>query len=704
MIIRTVCQGCHPECGVLVTVKNGKVTRIAGDPDHPSSRGFICVKGRSYTELLYHPDRLLYPQKRAGAKASGKWQRISWDQALGEIAEQLTAIKDKYGPEAISVFHGTGPRSSGGAVRRLSAALGTANIVNTDLHICIAPSIVAETFTVGHSIMMDRGPDYLSAKCIMVMGGNPVASHAPRGVEILEARRKNGAKLIVVDPRLIPLAKKADLWLQIRPGTDGALALAMLHTIITEELYDRDFVSKWCHGFEELKERVKDFSPEKMAPITWLPSEKIREAARLYATTKPAVMHHRVAIEHNVNSTQTCRALINMVAITGNLDVPGGNLLPGSGGAYPNRHRQFSVDPEVEEKRIGYREFPLISGREAPLPFVHCSLAADAMLTGKPYPLKAMYLGGGNPVTNMQNGRKIWEALLKLELFVVTDFFMTPTAELADYVLPAATWLERDEFCETQYLNCFAARQKALEPLGETLDDRDMVIELVKRLPWANRELLPWKSSAEWNESTVKDRGITFADLKRQGYVSVPRQYKQYEESGFRTPTGKAELYCTTFEKYGYDPLPGYKEPPHSPISTPELMKDYPLVLISGARYIEYFHSMGRQIPTLRRRVPDPVIEVHPETAKRLGLRDGDWVWVRTPQIPSERVRLKVTVTDGIDPRVVHAAHGWWFPEKPAPEHGAFDSNISITLDDDPHGEPVCGSVPVRGTLCRIDK
>jgi anaerobic selenocysteine-containing dehydrogenase len=589
----------------------------------------------------------------------------------------------------------------------LASALGTPNVANTDLHICHAPSMVAEFATIGHPAIQEEGPDYRSSKCILVCGGNPLVSHPPRGRDILEAVRQNQAKLIVIDPRRIPLAAQADIWFQIRPGTDVSLIMGMLHTVISEGLYDKAFVDQWCHGFEKLQEHIKAYPPEKMAEITWLPAERIKEAARLFATTKPATVHHRVAVEHNLNSTQTDRALVIMAAITGNLDVRGGNLLPTeipgyipTGGVIG----RCKPPPELAQKRIGSREYPLISGPDALFLFVHAALAAKAMLQGEPYPLKALFLAGGNPVVNMQNTRRTWEAFKSLDLLVAADFFMTPTAELADYVLPATTWLERDECCDEQYMNCVAARQKAVEPLYESRDDVQMVIDLVKMIPWADRKYLPWDSAAAFNNWRVEGMGLTFEDLKEEGYVTVPPAYKHYEEEGFDTPTGKVEIYSTIFEKHGYDPLPVYVEPPQSPSGTPELLKDYPYILITGGRTIEYYHSSGRQIKRLRDRIPDPVFEMHPDTANKENIEEGDWVWIETPQIKGERVRLKVKLTTNIDPRVVHAQHGWWFPEKPAPEHGCFESNIDVVLSDDPPREKICGSVPTRGTLCRFYK
>jgi anaerobic selenocysteine-containing dehydrogenase len=248
------------------------------------------------------------------------------------------------------------------------------------------------------------------------------------------------------------------------------------------------------------------------------------------------------------------------------------------------------------------------------------------------------------------------------------------------------------------------ARQKVIEPIGECWHDLKMTIELVKRVPWANREVVPWNSVKEFNEAPLKAAGLTFEEFKEKGCMSTPMEYRKYEKSGLRTPTGKVELYSTVYEKHGYDPLPVYLEPPESPVSTPELMEEYPLILYTGGRHIEYFHSEGRQIPSFRRRVPDPLVEIHPDTAREAGISEGDWVWIETPQIRGERVRFKARITDAVDPRMAHAAHGWWFPEKPAPEHGCFDSNINVVLTDEPPREEVCGSLRVRGTLCKVYK
>lgn len=708
-VVRTVCQACHCECGVLAYVEDDRVTKVVGDPNHPMSRGFICIKGRMEPHRTYHADRLKYPMRRVGGSGGAKWERISWDVALDAIAQKLTEVKENHGSESIASINGTGPRQSLFSAR-IPYALGSPNCISIDLHICYAPSIVAELSTIGHSIVMEKGPDYENANCILVWGGNPPVSHPPRGVEIVNAQQKRGAKLIVIDPRKTPLAARADLWLQIRPGTDAALALGMMNTIINEELYDTEFVDKWCYGFDRLREYVKEFTPTKVAEITWIPANKIVEAARVYATTKPAALHRRVAIDQSINSTQTGRAIISLVALTGNIDVKGGNVVAGTLEGYTPSHmltgqgKLLAPSREIREKRIGSKEFPLISGPEAYFPFVTSFLAFEAMATGKPYPIKALYCAGSNPLVNAQNSRFVLEALQKLESLIVVDFFMTPTAEFADYVLPATTWLEREECCDIPYMNLISARQKVIEPLYECWDDLKIMIELVKRIPWANQKLVPWNNVSECYDWLLGGIGISFDELKRKGYIIIPPKYKKYEDKGFNTPTGKVELYSTIFEKYGYDPLPSFREPTESPASTPELVSDYPLILTTGARCIEYFCSEGRQIAQLREKAPDPLVDIHPDTARGLHIADGDWIWIETPRVKGEQVKFKARLTTDIDPRVVHAAYGWWFPEKPCPEHGCFDSNINVVLSADSPRDEVCGSVPTKSTLCRVYK
>lgn len=711
-VVRSICDACHSACGLLAHVKDGKVVKVTGDPDHPESRGWICVKGKAQPGVINHPDRVLYPLKRAGERGDNKWQRISWDQALEEIAEKLTNIKDLYGPEAFGVMHGTAPRPSMQSTRLLCSALHSPNSISVDFHICYNPSSVGQQVTWGASILGESGPDHSNSDCIMVIGGNPLISHPPRGLLILEAVKKRKSKLIVIDPRRTTLAERADIWLQLRPGSDLALIMAMIKIIIDEELYDQAFVANWCHGFDQLKERVKAFPVEKVSELTWVPAEKIKAAARLYATTRPASVHARQSLEHTLNSVQAFRTVSVLVALTGNIDIPGGNIIPMGLPGYLHYHdlmgrsAKFRPSRDMEEKRIGARRHPMISGPDAiGVPTALAPLVHETLMTGKPYPLKAMHIAGSNPIVVAQDTKSWWNALKnKLDLLFVAEYFMTPTAQLADYVLPAAMWSERDDCVDHGCTSATCARQKATEPLGECWHNMKMTIELVKKIPWANRDVVPWNSVEEFNDALLTDAGLSFDELKSIGYHVRPMKYKKYEKNGFKTPTKKVELYSTTLEKFGYDPLPFYREAPFSPVSAPELRAEYPLVLFTGARLISYFHSQGRQIPALRKLDPDPTVELHPDTAARLDLKDGDWVWIETPQKKGERVKLMVKTTDTIHPEMALARHAWWFPEKEAPEHGCFESNINVVYSDAAPREAIIASVQDRGVLCKIYK
>jgi thiosulfate reductase/polysulfide reductase chain A len=255
------------------------------------------------------------------------------------------------------------------------------------------------------------------------------------------------------------------------------------------------------------------------------------------------------------------------------------------------------------------------------------------------------------------------------------------------------------------YTNYISAGQKAVEPLYECRDDRQILLDLQKRIDWPDRVPMPWNDVDELNQAMAEALGMSsFRELQDKGYIIEPMKYKKYTGKGFNTPTGKVELYSTRLKEHGYEPLPVYHEPPESPYSTPELLSEYPLILITGGRSMAQFNTEGRQIASLRKLRPDPLLEIHPETAGKMGIADGEWVWLETPQIKGEKITLKAKLTTDVHPQVVHAPHGWWFPEKPGPEHGCFDSNVNVILSGDPPREPVCGSVRTRGTLCKVYK
>ncbi len=689
--IKSICRMCHGGCGALIHVKDGKAVKVEGDPSHPVSRGYMCAKGLASLQLAYHPSRLRHPLRRVGRRGEGKWLRVSWEEALEDIAHRLLEIKERYGAEAVVFAHGTN-REYLHMVYRLAHAFGSPNITSPG-YVCYYPRVAASIITCGGLPIADYEGN---PRCIMVWGCNPIHTSPDEycASQILRAL-ENEPRLIVVDPRETWLASKADLWLQLRPGTDAALALGMLNVLIEEELYDRDFVEKWTVGFDKLVDRVKPYTPAKVEEVTWVPADKVKEAARLYASTKPACIHWGVKIEQNLNCTSTIRALVALMAITGNLDVPGGNVLhsPPPVARFTEFMLVHALPEEQRRKRLGGMH--RLASMGSVVPPMH---VVKAILTGEPYPVKAMVVFGSNPLLTWPNSKLVKEALLKLDFLVVVDLFMTPTAELADYVLPAASWLEIDDVAFYFYRAGYVmARRKAIE-VEECWSDHKIIIELAKRL--GLRQAF-WDSVEEYLDYVLAPSGMKWKEFAEVGFLQAPLRYRKYEEEGFKTPSGKVELYSSILESWGFDPLPSYVEPPETPYSRPDLAEKYPLILTTGARSPYFFHSEYRQLSSLRELQPDPQVEIHPETAAALDIKDGDWVWIEAPR---GRIKQRAKLTRGIHPKVVSAQHGWWFPEEPGPEHGCFKSNVNVLTSSDPPFDPCVGASILNSLLCRVYK
>ena len=698
VVYRSVCRSCHGGCGVLLHVRDGRLVRVEGDRDSPLNHGRLCPIGTVTTDLVYHPDRLKYPLRRVGPRGAGTWERISWDEALDSIAERLLAIRAEFGPEAIALGTGTG-RHHIRWVSRFGHALGTPNWCEPGFAQCFHPRVNTCLLTFGDFPVCDYTGDTPPA-CIMFWGHNPTLS-GPDGetrFNVMEALARQ-PKIVVVDPRQTELARKADVWLQVRPGADDALALAMLHVLIAERLYDAPFVERWTHGFDALAERVKACTPEWAEPITWVAADKIRAAARLFAQTKPAMMEWGCAIEHTPKCIQTVRAVSMLPALTGNIDVPGGWVFGMHGlGRFPSLIENLA--PEVAAKRLGADRFKMLGGEGADLPAAHIPTLLQAMRDGKPYPVKAFLIFGNNTLTTYAGGQRVYDALMRLDFIVCADLFMTPTAELADIVLPAAAWPELDQIAglPTVAANVVLAQQKVVQ-IGECKPDEEIFVALARRmkLPACTEPVRDVLNA----QLAAGGLGLTFEQLAARGSVKVPFRYRKFEDGGFRTPTGKIELYATRLEQMGYSPLPFYEEPPESPLATPQIAEEFPLVLTSGGRISHFFNSEHRQIEKLRKAHRFPIAEIHPETAARHGIEDGDWMWIETRR---GRIRQKAKLTAGIDPRVVNAEHGWWFPEASAPDYGVWTSNVNVLTDHAPPYDPAMGTYQLRGLLCRVER
>lgn len=689
--VKSHCRMCHGGCGVIVYTKNGKAVKISGDPDCPINHGTLCPKGFASLQLAHHPDRLTTPVRRIGPKGSGQWEPISWDEALDTIADRINGYKRDFGAESIVMGYGTG-RENESVIYRFANLLGTPNVLTAG-HFCYGPRIATSIITCGSNPIVDYEN---RPQCIMVWGNNLVISNPDeyKG-ESFSVSLDKGAKLIVVDPRMTRMAARADIWLQLRPGTDTALALGMAHVIVREALYDKDFVDKYVHGWEPFVERVNAYPPDKTARITGVPAEKIQAAARLYATTKPAGIQWGVAIEQQINCADNDRALMALMGITGNIDIPGGQVLFKT----PNivKVSTFGAHkllPKAQAaKRLGGDRFRLAGH----FGIINPKCVWDAVLTEAPYPVKMMFLISSNPLLTRAKPSEVYRALEKVEFLAVSDFFITPTAEMADIVLPAATWLEMDYIGDYWKRHGYILPRRKVIQVGDCRPDHEMINALAHRVGQGEHW---WETFAGGLDYILEPMGITFEQFKKMDYIRGEVAYRKYEKDGFSTPTGKFELYSTSLEKWGYDPLPDFHEPPESSSSAPEVLEHYPYTLITGRRIPGFFHAENRQLPWMRELHQDPVVEIHPETAAKEGIQEGDWVVIESLR---GKIRQRAKFFKGLQPEVVSAEHAWWFPEEKASQGDWESSNVNMLIDNSfDNCDPAMGATHIRSLLCRI--
>ncbi len=725
--------GCHGGCGVELYIKDGKLLKVEGDETHPFLNGRLCPRALALTQYAYHPNRLQYPLRRMGARGDGKWGRISWDEALDEVEYKFKKLRDEYGAESVVFGQGTG-RDAGGSLIFLAYAYGSPNWTLFGLSgiSCFTPRLAGMNMVAGDIQFEDAAqftperyddPEFKVPELMIIWGrgtkGSQCADHYYSSHWVIDLM-KRGTKIVVVDPRQTWMSTRAEKWLQIRPGTDGALALGMLNVIINEDLYDHDFVEKWTYGFDELKERVQQYPPEKVAEITWAKAEDIVAVARMYAKAKPASIRWGQPLDCGANSIGTFQALNALWAITGNLDVPGGEVIsrpPYKVTIYPystaetvQLYGQAFVD-KMNQKRIGCDKYPLVKN------FRSWAISDDVltqMETQTPYPIRSLYLYTNNFMAcTAQDVRRYYEAVKKLDFNVVADTFMTPTCQaIADLVLPGTTFAEKDSVFTTGVpLNAITKQIQ----VGECRSHWDVAFELAKRL---NPQSCPWPTLKDMFTDRISVSGKTFDELAESPWAMAPKDhpsgcagYYRYEKGllradgkpGFNTPTGKIELHSTLLEKYGADPLASYEEPIESPISTPEIYAEYPLILITGRRMPTLFHSEHRQIPWLRQFEQEPIVELNPKTAEKLGLNDGQWVWIEGVRGKCKR---KLHVTPVVHEKIAMAPHAWWLPETEgaAPNlYGIWDINVNQLIPSGYNNQTTgYGGAPIKTMLCKI--
>jgi anaerobic selenocysteine-containing dehydrogenase len=784
--VRGYCALCTAHCATITTVENGRAVRLDADPNHPNG-GVICIKGKAAPELLYHPDRLNYPLRRTRPKGDSDagWQRISWDEALDSIAERLRAIREHDGARAVTLAKGT---RSGTSIddaerwlNRFMSAFGSPNWVSTT-HVCNWHKDTGLNYVFGTELPL---PDLKHSNAFLLWGHNPSSTSLILAHDIVAARAR-GMKIVAVDPRRIGIPGQADILLQVRPGTDGALALALIHALLEEGWYDASFVRQWTNGpfllrrdtgralteedltpsgrkeryvvwdevtdrpviydsssgtfeadnvhpllfaekslrgrdgseilcepvFQALARLASCYAPERSEALTWVPAEKVWKAAQLLAHSRPVSMYMWNGVGQHTNASQTNRAIALFYTLLGDFDRPGGNVVFPAARVNSVDGREL-LEPKSREERIGFKERPL----GPPAKPGNCTAydVFTAILEGRPYPVKAVLNFGSNTVISTGDSLRAREAFCALEFAVATELFMTPTAELCDYVLPATSFLEMANLTtgfrhrpvgkgHLQY------RPAVVPPLAERRSDTWIIFELARRLGLGDRF---WNGDIEAGYAyELAPTGITLEQLKNSPggiTLSLEPRYRKYAESDenqkvkdFATPSRKVEIYSHLFAAHGYPALPVYEEPAMSPLSRPDLAADYPLVL-TNAKFTTFIHSQQRALPMLRKSSPEPTAELHPETAAVYGIKNKEWMIVESPK---GAIRVRAHVTERIIPGVVCCQHGWWQEcrDLNRPGYDPYSdggANPSVLIGSD-LADPISGSLPHRSYLCRV--
>jgi anaerobic selenocysteine-containing dehydrogenase len=800
-IIRTTSwsagPGCHGTCGVLAHVRKGKLVKIEGDPDHPWNHGRLCARCLAMTQYVYHPDRLTHPMKRAGERGEGKWQKISWEEAYDLIEKKLDHIRKEYGPESVLFSMGTG-RDISPWLCMLAYAYGSPNVMFAlSGNACYSPRIAAVETVLGDYCVPDAAqwlakgiedPRYRMPKCLLVWGYN-LPNTCPDNIfgHWFVDLMKRGVEIICIDPRLTWFSSRAKHWLRLRPGTDGALAMGFLHTIIHEDLFDRQFVEKWTNApflirsdtgkllresdirkggakdsfivwdlnnnqpavwdshaaayhsglpkpalngnhcvhlaegsqvecetvWSAFCKEVDQYPPERVSEITWVPKNEIESAARFFAESKPASIQWGLPIDSTPGITPTAQAITALWCITGNLEVPGGNViarnafecvsyaLPGAEGVIRLSSKEADSTRISTDKYGPFRKFIWRAQTDT---------AFDQIFSEKPYPIKALWMQTGNLIAGIGFEPRKWrDALKQLDFVVAVDLFMTPTTQYADIFLPAATFLEKDGV--RSWWTPLQTINKAISVEG-CKPDVEINFELARRFD----PNLRWKSIEALFDDILRNSGMSFKELQQKGWALPPEgnpsaPYQRHEKGllrkdrrpGFETPSGKVELYSALREEWNLEPLPHYEEPPFTPYSRPDLAKEYPLILSTGRRSFAFFNAEHRMIPWLREIDPDPIVEIHPDTAKSLAIENGEWVWIEN-WLGRQQFKAKLTIA--VLPQMVMAAHGWWFPEQDGAEpnlYGAWKSNINQLIPMGYQGKDGLGA-PIKNLLCKVYK
>ena len=731
----TNCHYCGYCCAFLATVEDGRVTDLVPDPSrYPYDERILagCRRWRMNLDALDGPDRVNYPLRRAGKRGGNEWERVSWDEALDDIAARLRALADEHGPETLASAIG-GPHASFWPLHRFMNLFGSPNNMGIG-QICWNPRIWMDALTFGWTAEADIVPGV--TECLFIWGTNPAQSDNSAFWRSILAFARSDAALVVVDPRRTQAAAVADLWLPVRPGTDCTLALGLLHVIIGEGLVDRAFVDAWCHGFDELAEHVRPYTPAHVAAVCGLPEDDIVRAARLFGRAGAAALVSGRGVDQvGANVAPTHRAICCLRAVTGNVDKPGSCVLA-EGPDFVSEMELEMSDALAPERRArclntpftplqcydGYdraRKLTEKLGRTLPERYLTSALphlVLRAMEEGEPYPVRALIVNATNPLLTYADTHRVFDALMGLDLLVVLDYYMTPTAMIADYVLPAAGAIERPVLqVHGGVANMGYGGPAAVEPYYERRTDYDVFRGLGLRL--GQEDAWPEETLADAFAAQLARAGMDWDAFCQLGIYWQPPAHAKHElpgpdgrPQGFATTTGKIELASEFLPTLGGPRLP---EPaaPAAPLCSPELVEDAEraggahLPMITGSRKQPYNASMYFNNPAFRQKSPHPVAEVSEATAGRLGLKPGDRVEIATDKGSARFILETAPLRDDL----VNVDYGWWHPEwEPGgPDLGGmWESNVNCLTSCEP-GEPLIGTWSYNAIDCvirRIDE
>ncbi|MFO7803859.1 MAG: molybdopterin-dependent oxidoreductase [Desulfovermiculus sp.] len=673
----------HGGCKVQVQVTKGRITGIRGDPNGYLNAGYSCPKGRALAEVHEHPQRLTAPLLRTGQRGENAWREAAWDEALEVIARNLDRIRSREGAKSVAFCQGMPKGLEHFALIRLANTFGSPNVVAVQ-DVCHAPREMTGRHMCGFYPVADL---HNRTQLILLWGSNSRATNEEGLINTqLTARLKEGTQLVVVDPRRTELAAKADIWLPVHPGTDHVLALGFLKVIVSQGLEDRDFVSQWTVGFPELKSYLDSISLDWVADATGVDKELIQQAARAYAQANPAALAWGNAVEQTPNAFDTIRSLVSLMAVCANLDVPGGNIkaqepktLP------PGKFVRADLVPDKGTSIINAAH-----GASPRLMTVPPAFFRQAVLEEDPYPVRAAYMQCTNPLMTYADAYRTYKALEKLEFMAVSDVVMTPTAAMADVVLPAASQFEFNDIGHYGLGHgLILARPKLLDPPGQCRPDMAIINDLGRRLCDPG---LWFESYEHILESLLAPSGLDWDVFVQQGMLKGSDRSQHYLAKGFATPSGKVELALSSADSLGADPLPIWRDNRPSPDS------HFPLILTS-AKSPHFLHSSYRWVDSLRRREPTPLMQVHPHTAARYGLVHGQPAWLET-SVGS--IQQQVEVTDQVQPGVVCAVHGWWFPELGGHRPESWQTaNLNCLTSVQELGRQF-GTPRLRGIPCRL--